>query len=304
MKRIVVTGASGFIGCHALSRLLERGYEVHAVARRVGAPAANVHWHAANLLDRQQASALVDAVRPTHLLHFAWYGEHGKFWAAPQNLDWVGASIHLLEAFTHAGGQRFVGVGSCAEYDWTKGHCRENETPLVPGTLYGTCKDLFRRYLEARALTSGLSWAWGRVFHLHGPAEHPARLVAAVIEALARDQPAACTSGEQVRDFMHVADAADAFVALLDSPVHGAVNIASGHPVAVKDLVTQIADLMQKRPLLRLGALPDRAGDPAVLTAEVRRLTQEVGWPLQHDLTSRLKDTLAWWRDRRSAPAP
>lgn len=291
MKRVLVTGATGFIGRHALRSLAGRGYEVHGVAR---APLAtpDAHWHRADLLNPAQPAALLAQLRPTHLLHFAWYAEHGRFWSASENFAWVTASQQLLDHFVANGGRRFVGVGSCAEYDWRAGLCREYGTPLAPATLYGTCKDLFRRYLDAYAGHHRLSAAWGRVFHLFGPGEHPGRLTASVIDALRRGEPALCTSGEQVRDFMHVADVADAFAALLDSDVTGAVNVASGQALAIKDLVLRIAGLMQRRELVRLGALPPRADDPPVLTADTGRLNTEVGWHPARDLDARLTEVV------------
>ena len=291
MKRVLVTGASGFIGRHALAPLAARGYEVHAAARTPGSGPAQ--WHAVDLLDGDAARVLLARVRPTHLLHFAWYAEHGKFWTAPENRAWVDASRELLDAFDACGGERFVGAGSCAEYDWSAGHCVENATPLAPATLYGQCKDEFRRELETFASIRGISWAWGRVFHLYGPGEHPQRLAASVIHALRRGEPANCSAGEQLRDFLHVADLAAAFAALLDSAVQGPVNIASGVPIAIKDLVNEIGAQLRRPDLVRLGALPTRPGDPPRLTADVDRLAREVGWTPPRDLRAGLADTLA-----------
>lgn len=292
MKRVLVTGASGFIGRHALAPLAARGYEVHAVARTPPAGSGNIHWHTADLLDAAQAQRLIAQLRPSHLLHFAWYAEHGKFWSAPENHAWVEASKVLLQAFAENGGRRFVGAGTCAEYDWSAGECVENHTALRPGNLYGACKDEFRRHLDELAKTSGLRAAWGRIFHLYGPDEHPARLVASVIAALRKGEPAASTHGEQLRDFMHVSDVAAAFAALLDSEANGAVNIASGQPVKLREVIARIGALMGRESLLRIGALPTREGDPPVLTASVARLREEVGWRPALDLDAGLAQTI------------
>lgn len=135
-KRVLVTGASGFIGRHALPALQMRGYEVHAVARRP-LQLEGARWHAADLLDEQAQAELLATVRPSHLLHFAWYAEHGKFWTAAENRRWVDATATLVQAFQRAGGRWVAATGSCAEYDWASGRCDELTTPIAPSTEYG-----------------------------------------------------------------------------------------------------------------------------------------------------------------------
>lgn len=296
MKKILVTGASGFIGRYALQPLLDRGYEVHAVARTPLAGLKNIHWHAADLLDMSQARRLIAGLRASHLLHFAWYAEHGKFWNASENHAWVDASKNLLRSFIENGGSRFVGAGTCAEYDWSAGHCVENQTPLRPGNTYGICKDEFRQHLEDVARDCGLSAAWGRIFHLYGPGEHPARLAASVILALIHGDEARCSQGLQLRDFMHVEDAGNAFAALSHSDVTGAVNIGSGRPVEIRTLATTIAERVGRPDLLKLGALPTRPGDPAILTAETQRLNDEVSWRGARSLEVGIGQTIDWWQ--------
>src|SRR5688572_8900550 len=146
MKRVLLTGATGFIGRHALAGLLRRGYEVHAVtSRSAGAADARVHWHHADLLDGVQQRILLDRVAPTHLVHLAWAVEHGAFWTSPQNLRWVGASLDLVRGFRDAGGTRVVMAGTCAEYSWGSDTLSEATTPVVPATLYGVAKDALHR---------------------------------------------------------------------------------------------------------------------------------------------------------------
>ena len=301
MKRVLVTGASGFIGRHTWSALGDRGFEVHAVTSQARA-ASPVQWHTADLLHPPDVQRVIDAVRPTHLLHLAWYAVPGRFWTSPENLRWVQATIEIARAFAAAGGQRLVAAGTCAEYDRSDADCDERETPLKPSTLYGVCKHASRTILEAYA-EGRFSTAWGRVFHLYGPDEHPDRLVPSVICSLLEGRPALCTSGVQVRDFLHVVDVADAFAALLDSAVHGPVNIASGSPHPVAEVVSEIGRQIDAEALVRLGARSTPPHDPPRLTARVARLRDEVGWSPSVDLIGGLRATIDWWRARIEAPS-
>lgn len=297
MTRVLVTGGSGFIGRQALPALLARGHEVHAVSR-AGAGDERVVWHAADLLHPGAAERVVAEARPARLLHLAWYAEHGRYWTSPENVRWVEASLALLRAFAAAGGERAVMAGTSAEYDWAHGFCSEGVTPLRPATLYGAAKDGLRRVAAAAAEQAGVALLWGRVFFLYGPHEHPERLVASVARALLAGRPAPVTSGAQRRDFMHVADVGGAFAALVDSGVTGAVNVASGEPVAIRNVVEELAALAGRPDLPRFGELPDRPGDPPLIMGDVRRLRDEIGFVPGHSLRSGLAATLEWWGSR------
>ena len=296
MKKLLFTGATGFIGRQCLPFLLERGYEVHALAREpIDEYKNDVIWHGQDFFDEEKTQELFKSVRPTHCLHLAWYTEPGKYWASPENLRWTAASISLLYSFYRQGGRRFVGAGTCAEYDWRYGHCSEAVTPLEPATLYGTSKNVLQKILASFSKNSQMSTAWGRAFFLYGPHEHPARLVSSVISSLLRDEPALCSHGNQIRDFMHVSDVAHAFVLLLDSEIMGPVNIASGNPVSIKDIVFKIAKELNGYDKIKLDVLPAK-NEPAILTADVARLRTEVGHNPFFDLETGLKQTINWWK--------
>lgn len=297
MKKILITGASGFIGRHCLPLLLEKGFEVHALSQEpLPGLGKDIVWHSQNILDDEKTQRLVEDVQPSHCLHFAWYTKQAKYWTSPENLRWVASSISLLNSFHRNGGKRFIGAGTCAEYDWRYGHCSEAITPLKPATLYGTCKNTFQKMLASFSANNSLSSTWGRVFFLYGPHEHPARLVPAVINALLCDELALCSHGNQIRDFMHVSDVANAFVCLLESEVTGPVNIASGNPISIKDVIYKIADQLNGRDKLKFGALPTTKNEPALLTANVSRLTDEVGFSPKYSIEAGLEQTVTWWK--------
>jgi len=289
--RIVITGASGFIGVHALAAACASGHEIHVLGRQ--APGrSDVAFHPCDLMDSASVRSALSEIRADALLHLAWYAEPGRFWAAPENLDWVAASLVLARAFADSGGKRLVVSGSCAEYDWTNPVLDEETTPLCPATLYGKAKAVLFDLLQAAAPTLGVSFGWGRIFFPYGPGDRPERLIGTLIAALREGRPAEFSAGTQERDFIHAADVGGALVALVVSNVAGAVNIGSGNAIAVRSFVEQAAHLVGGAAALRFGNRPLASGEPPRLVAATCRLHDEVGFTPRFNHLTGLQDTL------------
>jgi nucleoside-diphosphate-sugar epimerase len=298
MKRVIVTGATGFIGRHSLQPLIERGYEVHTVGSRPAEHPLSVIRHSVDLLDAGAVDAMCQEIQPTHLLHFAWSVNHGDFWHAPANLDWTAASLRLLRSFHEAGGQRVVFAGSCAEYSWEEGGVlSEERTPMRPLSLYGNAKHALQSLSSAYARQVDISMGWGRIFFIFGPHEDPGRLVPSVALAALREQPVTCSDERKVRDFLHVADVADAFVAFLDGDVRGPVNIASGTGRTLRNVIESILGEVGYSVSPLWGARPNAPNEPRELIAETSRLLNEVRWQPRVLFEDRLRETVDWWRD-------
>jgi nucleoside-diphosphate-sugar epimerase len=301
MKTVMLTGASGFIGRHAIRPLVERGFDVHCICRSVKQDTIfnekHVTWHQADLLSTKDIKILFSTFSPSHLLHLAWDVTPGSYLYSINNFDWLVSGLHLLNEFAESGGTRVVYAGTCFEYDLRYGYCNENVTPAGPSTYYGSCKNQLRIIGEKYAGIKCIKFAWGRIFYPYGPFEYPTRLVPSVIQALLNDEKAPCTHGNQIRDFLHVADVADAFVTLLDSEVTGIVNVGSGEPVSIKELVMKIAWILGKEEDIQLGALPARKNEPKFIVADNTRLREEVHWCQKYSLEEGIMNSISWWKN-------
>jgi nucleoside-diphosphate-sugar epimerase len=297
--RILVTGANGFIGRRALAPLLKLGFEVHAASwgpQAQDVPLINgVQCHAVDLMLPIAARGLMEKVQPACLLHFAWYAEHGKFWDSPLNLPWLSATLSLLQEFERAGGKRFVGAGTCAEYDWNGDLFSESKTPLRPATLYGAAKASAYLTGSAFSQTKNLSFAWGRIFNLFGPEEPPARIVPALIRSHLSGNPLNCSQGTQLRDFLPVSAVADAFAHICASDIQGPVNIGSGQGITLIELSEKISAAVGRKADVRFGAFRDSG--PARLVPEIERLAREAGW-YPPSIDPGLTETIDWWKSR------
>jgi nucleoside-diphosphate-sugar epimerase len=239
----------------------------------------------------------LNATRPDRLLHAAWYAVPGEYWTSPENDRWLEASRALFAAALDAGCHRIVGIGSCAEYLWDGGISSESHTPIRPATRYGRAKDCTRAALAEAADRHATSWAWARLFFLVGPHEAPSRLIPSVIRSVLQGRAPACTDGKQERDFLYVRDAASALAALLESPVHGAVNVASGRAVAIRALVERLV-ARAGGGRVDFGALAMPAGEPDRIVADVSRLKDEVGWAGETPLDEALDQSIAFEKKR------
>jgi nucleoside-diphosphate-sugar epimerase len=296
--RVMVTGATGFLGRHAVSALQSTGHHVIAVVRKGNSSSAQ-ELVEADLLTPGAAAYVARNARADALLHLAWTTEHGVFWTDPGNLKWLSVTLELVEAMVANGTQRICAVGTCFEYDWPlDGNCIESETGIRSHTLYDTAKDSCRRVLTRFAFDKEFSFAWARLFHLFGSAEHPDRLVSSLCRSLIAGQPAECSSGKVLRDFMDARDAGAALAALAVSKITGPINIASGKVTRLRDIATALGELAGRSDLVRIGARPDRENDPPRITADVQRLEREVRFIQNRPLESGLADALDFWRAR------
>ncbi|MCP5469394.1 MAG: NAD-dependent epimerase/dehydratase family protein [Chlamydiales bacterium] len=275
--KILVTGASGFIGQHTLPLLQE--HEVHAISRRPRrSPYAK--FHTCDLLDTTQIFALLFDLKPDVLLHLAWETTPGVYINSPTNLAWLKLSIDLFESFVRAGGRRVVAAGSSFEYGASNSPCKEEETLLRPTSLYGATKASLHQVSAEFFKTKGISFAWGRIFQTYGPLENQERLIPQLIASVGK--PFEIRNYHQVKDFIHVEDVAEIFKQLVANDFEGTLNIGTGKGTTLGELGNWITEV------------PEVESDDSKLVADITKL-QEVNYIPRFSAQEGIKQTVEWW---------
>jgi len=269
--RLLVTGASGFVGAAVVRAAVERGLAVSAVVRP-GSPATRLEPFAgeveilhADLADAAQISDAVVAARPDACIHLAAAGAVTRSDDLEVLLatNALGPAL-LARALAATGCHRLVTAGSSSEYGPVDVAMDEVRTVPAPDDPYGVAKLAGGLLARVIARPLGLQTVHARLFSVYGPGEDPQRLVASVVAALLQHRPIDLSPGEQVRDFVYVDDVA---AALLDAALRPGlddlvVNLGTGLQTSVRELCLLAAELTGADPrLLRFGARPYRPGE-------------------------------------------
>jgi nucleoside-diphosphate-sugar epimerase len=264
---ILLTGATGFVGRQVLRALSEKGARVRVVIREGKQGQLEKLEGTESIvttkdLFEESVSWWVDVCTDIDTaIHVAWYAEPGNYLQSSKNLDCLIGTLQMAKGAAQAGVKRFIGIGTCFEYDFTEG-LLSVQTPLGPTTPYAGAKAAAFMALSHWLPQQNVEFAWCRLFYLHGEGEDARRLVPYLRTKLTAGEPAELTSGRQIRDYLDVREAGHMIVETALNKVQGPVNICSGLPITVRQLAEQIADEYGRRELLKFGVRPDNLVDP------------------------------------------
>jgi nucleoside-diphosphate-sugar epimerase len=293
--KILVTGATGFIGS-AFSRLaLSRGHTIGGMMLPTektpsGLEASErITWFKGTLAEPPWSE--IEKFRAEACVHFAWIATPGIYLESPENENYFHWSRVFARRVREFGARRIVAAGTCIEYRISNEKLSEDRTPIEPTTTYARWKNALRTALEEDAKKDGFGFAWTRVFYPYGVGEHPARLCSSIIQKLARGEKIELKTPNSTKDYIYIADLASAFLTVLEKGFQGTLNLGTGLGITVKEIAQTLGEMMH-RPGLITEMIPPQVDPLGYVVADASKL-QGLGWRPEHDLRSGLEKLVA-----------
>jgi nucleoside-diphosphate-sugar epimerase len=287
MKRVLLTGGTGFVGANLARRLLRDGHAVHLLVGaghrtwRLADVLGSLVRHEADLRDADAVSRAVAAARPDWVFHLAAHGAYS--WQTDARAIMatnVLGTVHLVEACRQTGFEVFVNTGSSAEYGW-KDHAPAEDDWLEPNSAYAVAKASATLFCQQVAHAARLHLPTVRLYSVYGPYEEPNRfLPALVVYGLEGTYPP-LADPDIARDYVHIEDVLDAYLRLATNPPAGpgaVYNLGTGVQTTLRQAVETAAGVFRYRAGPAWGSMPNRGWDTTVWVADASKARRELGW--------------------------
>ena len=267
MEKILLTGATGFVGRQILKQLENKGHQITIVVKPNWENRISINKALTKIIEVDDIFSQTSKwwekklTGISTIIHTAWYAEPGLYLNSIKNEECFLGTVQLATAAKNKNVKRFVGLGSCIEYNISNKHL-SIDTPLLPKTLYSKAKVNTFNCLTNLFDNTTTSFLWCRLFYLFGEGEDPRRFYSFLHQTLKNGEAANLTNGNQVRDFIDVKIAAKMIIKGTFSSTVGPANICTGKGKTIRKIAEEIADIYGRRDLLNFGARPDNLVDP------------------------------------------
>lgn len=254
MQKILVTGATGFIGHHVIDELLKHNIEIFSVQRST--KSENIFNKRVHVIETDDLfSESIEwwetkCIGIDIVLHLAWFTKSREYLDSYENIQCLTGSLNLARAAVLAGVKRFIGIGTCVEYDLTY-QTLSVDTPLKPLSIYAATKAGLFLNLTQLFKTYSVDFTWCRIFHVYGDSDDKNRFIPFLKSKLDLNEDVSLPNEEQIRDFLNVTEVARIISDTTLSNKTGPINVCSGKPKSIQQIAMQIADQYQKRNLIK-----------------------------------------------------
>lgn len=303
MKRIIITGASGFVGNNLARRLLREGHEVHLLLRRghkswrLKDILDNVKVHLVDLHDKETLTSVMHRICPHWIFHLAAYGAYSSqndlIRMAHTNIL---GTINLVEACLKTGFEAFVNTGSSSEYGF-RDHAPHETEWLEPNSHYAITKASATLYCRYTGQKNRVPITTLRLYSVYGPYEEPTRLMPTLIrEGLNKKLPP-LVNPDVARDYVHVDDVCEAYLLATSAPGRepGAVyNVGTGVQTTIREVVEVARRVLNISAIPKWGSMKDRIWDTHIWIADNRSIKNNLGWHPKHNFEAGFRKMVAW----------
>lgn len=304
-KRVIITGATGFVGANLTRRLLLEGHDVHVFVRsgythwRIADISHQLQLHEIELHDARRLEQIVGEIKPHWIFHLAVYGAYSSQIDFDRMLQTnLMGTINLVRSCLKSGFEAFVNTGSSSEYGY-KDHPPSENAWLEPNSHYAVTKASATLFCRYTARHEGAHLPTLRLYSVYGPYEEPTRLIPTLIlEGLKGGLPP-LVNPDIARDFVYVEDVVDAYLRAVTIPDQepGAVyNVGTGIQMSLKDVVTIVRKIMSISATPMWGTMPNRHWDTTAWVADNRKINKVLGWQASYTFEQGFFRMLEWFR--------
>jgi nucleoside-diphosphate-sugar epimerase len=310
MKRVLLTGGTGFVGANLARRMLCAGNEVHLLVRneynpwRIRGISGDIQIHALDFQNSESVNSIVAKIKPDWIFHLATYGAY----SSQQDVDTIYktnlfGTINLVNACCKTGFESFVNTGSSSEYGLKSNAPAEDEV-LEPNSNYAIAKAAATHFCQYTANKHQLNIPTIRLYSVYGPYEESSRLIPSLVRYGFMGNLPPLVDPKISRDFVYIDDVCDAFIlaAKMTSKSYGVIfNVGTGIQTTLEDLVALTRRLLNIGKIPDWGSMPNRMWDTKNWQANIKNIQSQLGWSPRYDLESGLTETIKWYRDNPDA---
>jgi UDP-glucose 4-epimerase len=305
MKRVLLTGATGFVGANLARRLLHDGHDVHLIVRpssnlwRVSEIQQHVTLHAVSLEDSASVEQTVRDCRPEWIFHLAAHGAYSWQKNIRQMIDTnIVGTVNLVESCLKADFESFIQAGSSSEYGF-KDHAPGEDDCLEPNSHYAVTKATATHYGRHMARSLNVRISTLRLYSVFGPYEDPGRLIPTLIMSGLEGRLPPLVDPTIARDYVHSDDVSEAFLLAAGSCVRepdAIYNVGSGLQTSLQEVVDIAREVLQIEELPQWGSMPNRSWDSSCWVADNRKIKQELGWQPRLSFQQGFQSLIDWMR--------
>ena len=304
--RVLITGATGFIGANLAHFFVNEKTDVHILLRessntwRINSILSRLNKHYCDLTGREDIKKIISEIRPNIILHLAMYGGYPFQSDSLKmiNINYIG-TINLLDACIEEGFDCFINTGSSSEYGIKEKPMKESDL-LEPIDIYGASKSAATLYCQALAKKYNLPIFTLRLFSPYGYYEESTRLIPYLIVSMLKNQKIKISSPYAVRDFIFIEDVIDAFIKIIDKkdqiPAGTILNVGSGFDAKVIEVFKMLKEIVGYKMDFTVEGFPRESDVLRVWSADTEKIQKILGWRSKYNLEDGLIKTVEWFK--------